>query len=132
MILRKLCLITVAYNYNQGIYFDLDWAENSIYMLLQEYELDTFANDHSKSWYNIQLWCIIDRCFGIVIGIEIIKGERTLVTSAIRKNAKRALADVCNSVRKNMGRRFDSLIRKNHSGSIVSLEYGVAEVAKTY
>ena len=54
------------------------------------------------------------------------------MASAVRKNAKRTLEDVYNSARKNMGRRFDFLIRENHPKSTTSLEYGAAEVAKNY
>ena len=60
-------------SYHQDKHFDLDWIKQSIHMLLQEYELDSFANDHSENWYNIHLWCIIDRCFGNLKGIEIIR-----------------------------------------------------------
>lgn len=54
------------------------------------------------------------------------------MASAVRKNAKKTLEDVHNSNRKNMGRRFDFLIRQNHSKSTNNLEYGATEVAKTY
>lgn len=60
-------------SYHQDKHFDLDWIKQSIHMLLQEYELDSFANDHSENWYNIHVWCIIDRCFGNLKGIEIIR-----------------------------------------------------------
>ncbi|KAI9006744.1 hypothetical protein CLU79DRAFT_712321, partial [Phycomyces nitens] len=119
-------------NYHQDKHFDLDWIKQSIHTLLQEYELDSFANDHSENWFNIHVWCIIDRCFGNLKGIEIIRGEATSVASAVRKNTKRTLEDVYNSVRKNMGRRFDFLLRENHPKSTNSLEYGAAEVAKRY
>ncbi|KAI8976439.1 hypothetical protein BDB01DRAFT_908122 [Pilobolus umbonatus] len=35
-------------SYLQDKHFDLDWIQQSI----QEYELDSFANDHSENWYN--------------------------------------------------------------------------------
>lgn len=60
-------------SYNQDTHFDLDWIKQSIHMLLQEYELGSFKNDHFESWYNMHVWCIIDRCFGNIQGIEIIR-----------------------------------------------------------
>ncbi|KAL7324023.1 hypothetical protein PS15p_210597 [Mucor circinelloides] len=117
-------------SYDQDKHFDLDWIKQSIHMLVQEYELGSFANDHSENWYNIHLWCIIDRCFGNLKGIEVIRGEGASMASAVRKNAKRTLEDVNNSSRKNMGRRFDFLIRENRPKSSNSLEYGAAELPR--
>lgn len=41
------------YSYNKDKHFDLDWIEQSIHKLLREYELESFAKDHSEHWYNI-------------------------------------------------------------------------------
>ncbi|KAI7897410.1 uncharacterized protein EV154DRAFT_409819, partial [Mucor mucedo] len=60
------------------------------------------------------------------------EGEGVSVASVVIKTTKRTLVDVYNSARKNMGRRFDFLIRENHPKSTTSLEYGAAEVAKNY
>ncbi|KAG2191950.1 hypothetical protein INT46_007759 [Mucor plumbeus] len=37
-------------SYHQDKHSNLDWIKQSIHMLLQEYELDSFANDHSENW----------------------------------------------------------------------------------
>ncbi|KAL0078179.1 hypothetical protein F4703DRAFT_1719927, partial [Phycomyces blakesleeanus] len=55
---------SLKYSYPQDKYFDLDWIKQLIHMLLQEYEFDCFPNNHSENWYDIHVWCIIDRCFG--------------------------------------------------------------------
>lgn len=74
--------------------------------------------------YSLLVFCINFQAF--------LEARGASVASAVRKNAKRILEDVNRSARKNMGRRFDFLMRQNHSKSTNSLEYGAAEVAKTY
>jgi hypothetical protein len=75
LFMRKGLLQTESweYSYDQNTHFGLDWAKQSIYMLLQEYELGSFRSDHFENWYNIHLRCIIGRYFGNLKEIEIVR-----------------------------------------------------------
>ncbi|KAG1124327.1 hypothetical protein G6F42_009721 [Rhizopus arrhizus] len=60
-------------SYNRSKSFDLDWIKHSIYTLLREYEDGSFEVDHNEQWYNVHIWGLIDRCFGNVKGVEVVR-----------------------------------------------------------
>jgi predicted nuclease of restriction endonuclease-like RecB superfamily len=59
--------------YDHKKHFDLDWIKHSVYTLVKEYENGSLMKDHLENWYNIHIWCIIDRVFGNLEGLEIIR-----------------------------------------------------------
>ena len=59
--------------YNRSKSFDLNWIKHSIYTLLREYEDGSFEVDHNEQWYNVHIWGLIDRCFGNVKGVEVVR-----------------------------------------------------------
>lgn len=60
-------------SYDRSKSFDLDWIKHSIYTLLREYEYDAFEIDHNEQWYNVHIWGLIDRCFGNVKAVEVVR-----------------------------------------------------------
>ncbi|KAG0908193.1 hypothetical protein G6F33_009912 [Rhizopus arrhizus] len=60
-------------SYNRSKSFDLNWIKHSIYTLLREYEDGSFEVDHNEQWYNVHIWGLIDRCFGNVKGVEVVR-----------------------------------------------------------
>lgn len=60
-------------SYDRSKSFDLDWTKHGISTLLRDYEDGTFKIDHNEQWYNVHIWGLIDRCFGNVKSVEVVR-----------------------------------------------------------
>ncbi|ORE13961.1 hypothetical protein BCV71DRAFT_162405, partial [Rhizopus microsporus] len=103
-----------------------DWIKHSVYTLLREYEDGSFELDHNEQWYNVHIWGV-DRWFGNVQGVKVVRGETCSVASSDRKNNKRNINDVEEGLRRQMERRCDLLIIQSGSTNEINMEYCASE-----
>ncbi|CAG8579004.1 568_t:CDS:10 [Paraglomus brasilianum] len=95
-------------------------------VLLYERQPNALGVEHHEQWYNVNLWGpVIDKAFGDINGIDIVRGESCSFASSERKNRKRKRTH-----RKSLGRRGDAIIRKNSGGQV--LEFGGSEAGRWY
>ncbi|KAI8576492.1 hypothetical protein K450DRAFT_256424 [Umbelopsis ramanniana AG] len=113
-------------SYDQKESFDKDWARNVIHSILMEIECRQLSQDHLESWYISHIWSTLDRCFGDLDEVYVIRGESASIASGIRKNENRIAASTTSMKRQMMGHRADLLIRK------LKVEYACGETGKSY
>lgn len=69
--------------------FSVDAISYAVYSLVLLYEMqpNALGSKHHESWYNINIWgLIIDKAFGDMKGVDIVRGESCSVASGDRKN----------------------------------------------
>jgi hypothetical protein len=61
--------------FDRSTAFDCDWARNVIHNIILEIEAQQLSKDHLESWYTSHIWSALDKCFGNLDLVEVVRGE---------------------------------------------------------
>ncbi|RUS33381.1 hypothetical protein BC938DRAFT_471959 [Jimgerdemannia flammicorona] len=112
--------------YDREKHFDAEWAENVVRNFLMDVgdPAQRLQKAHLEGWFDANVWAsIIDRAFGNLHDIELVRKESASVSTSARKNRARSRSE-----RKKMGRRIDVIFRS----PVNNLEFGAIEVGKMF
>ncbi|RUP47227.1 hypothetical protein BC936DRAFT_145972 [Jimgerdemannia flammicorona] len=112
--------------YDREKHFDAEWAENVVRNFLMDVgdPAQRLQKAHLEGWFDANVWVsIIDRAFGNLHDIELVRKESASVSTSARKNRARSRSE-----RKKMGRRIDGIFRS----PVNNLEFGAIEVGKMF
>ncbi|RUP46190.1 hypothetical protein BC936DRAFT_147238 [Jimgerdemannia flammicorona] len=112
--------------YTKDAYHDLDYIRYALYTVVREIEGGHLQDNNLESWYNCHIWhAIFDQGFGNLPRISVVRGESTIMSTALRKNGHRKSND-----RRKVGHRGDWVLRSVGNGD--RDEFGVGEAAKQW
>lgn len=89
--------------FDRSTAFDCDWARNVIHNIILEIQAQQLSKDHLESWYTSHIWSALDRCFGNLDLVEVVRGESSSIASTSRKNSDRTSAALTSMNRQQMG-----------------------------
>ncbi|KAH8547507.1 hypothetical protein BGW37DRAFT_547962, partial [Umbelopsis sp. PMI_123] len=98
--------------YDKKESFDKDCVRNVIHSILIEIGCCQLSQEHLESWYISHIWSVLDRFFGDLDQVDIIRGQTTSIASSVRKNENRLVVSTTSIRRRMIGHRADPLIRK--------------------
>ncbi|KAI9279526.1 hypothetical protein BC943DRAFT_355189 [Umbelopsis sp. AD052] len=113
-------------DFDRNMSFDKDWVRNVVHSILMELEAGQLSQNHLEPWLISHVWSTLDRCFGDLDSVNVVRGESTSSASGLRKNESRIAASTSPLKRLVMGHRADFLIRK------LQTEYACGESGKSY
>nr|CAG8653771.1 11414_t:CDS:2 [Entrophospora candida] len=103
---------------------DIDYICLAIHACVREIESGKLKIENLEAWYDCHLWeVIIDQAFGNVKTLNIVRGESTSISTAVRKNFDRQLGS-----RRKMGYRTDWILRSIGKGE--KNEFAAGEAGK--